>query len=303
MIDMEDSNSKLGEVYLFSSRQCIENDNETRWLIGKKTEMQESKVLSISVDEVNQVIEVVKSAYKKAKEAGEKDNDAFLDGFLSRYIEQGKEERLVLEEVCRRVVFTHCTGRPSTEQERMKLTNEITTNLSLFKAIDFFQQTTFFKKVYKLSCDNLHVYALKELSGEDYKKVRGKSSEAGANDLWCDLLINYLISAQKSCTGIHLFLHDQDIPGFSSDSLTHIEGVDRCKELGLISDDLARTLGKRSLTITFFMHDNPLINNLIGENSKVDELDSKMTSFFEQVGKIARLRKAAKDRFDRLYNN
>ena len=192
------------------------------------------------------------------------------------------------------------------DYDRSALKKEIQDDIGLFNAMGVNAQTILFKDVYKLDLKEKEweLYAVNELSGEDYNKVKGKCSDTNGNPLWCDLIIDYLLTKHEECSAIHLFLHDQDVSGFSSDSLTHIDGTEECRGKEVLSEVIVKKIGNRKLTITFFQHDNPTIVKLIGEEANENEFQKNFNSFFENdnysVRKVNRINKTAKKCFEDL---
>lgn len=276
-------------VFLFSSRMTASTDNPA-WLIGlANVERVASIMLPAAPSDA-----IVDSVLRGYKEHG-CDLDLFLEAFPSKTSDPNERKRF--EFYCRQIIkqFLTDAGR-ATDSQRNKLKEgfEREEDKEMFRRMGMSLSEIHFKDVYKLKGTELNVYALKEISGEDRKRVRGKDSEKGPNPLWCDLLVDHVRETHPDCSSIRLFLHDQDVPGFSSDSLTCINTVDECRSRGLISDAMVSKLGERNLTITFFMHSNPGICTLIGEDAKIEGFADRFKELFGHMDDISRLKELAK---------
>ena len=267
-------------IYFFSSRQAKPSTNNP-WLIGgREMKHDDQSALLLPVNQVDGIIESVKSKYSSYN----MDSNSMLSAFRTLNILETKEFALFTG-YCLKIIKLFITeaGKTSTRERsdfRDKISQE--TTIELFKKMGVFATSIVFKDVFKLTETKLNLYAVDELSGEDYKKVKGKSSDSEDKPLWCDLIVNHLLSKHPDCISIHLFLHDKDISGFSSDSLTHVGTVSECEAKGLISKHIAQALQNKQLTITFFKHDNPEIVKLIGTNAKIDGIKERLYNFFQE---------------------
>ena len=149
-----------------------------------------------------------------------------------------------------------------------------------------------FRDVYKLknTPKEWAVYAVKEIkrtpvTAADVKEVQDYG--------WCNFLVDFLVKyvlkplkekGEDFVEEIHIFLHDKDIEGYSNLSLQMIESREACREKNLINDASLKELKDRNikLDITFFMHTNPYIEDI---------LDCKEEHFTERI-------KYLKEKFD-----
>lgn len=266
-------------IYFFSSRKA-KPSTDNPWLIGEcEMEHDDQSVLLLHVNQVDGIIGGVKSKYHSYG-----DICSLLNYYRALDVLDDDDFDL-FSDFCRRIIESFITkARQKADTERSKLKKEIEEDIRLFESTNLIVSSVPFKNVYKLKLNvaNLSIYAVDELSGEDYKKVKGKSSDPEDNPLWCDLIVDYLLSKHPDCLSIHLFLHDKDITGFSSDSLTHVGTSSECEAKGLISKHIVQALQNKQLTITFFKHDNPEIVKLIGTNAKIDGIEERLNHFFQE---------------------
>lgn len=275
-------------VFLFSSRMTADPDKA--WLIGLANVERVGSIM-LPAAPSDAIVDSVLRGYKE--------HDCNLDLFLEDCQSKTGEssERKLFEPYCQKIIrlfLTEADRTTDSQRNTLKKYLERERDKELFGRMGMSLSKIHFKDVYKLKGTELNVYALKEISGEERNRVRGKDSEEGQNPLWCDLLVDHVREKHPDCSSIHLFLHDQDVSGFSIDSLTCINTVDECRHRGLISDAMVSKLGERNLTITFFMHSHPGIRSLIGEGAKIEGFMDRFEELFGHMYDISRLEELAK---------
>ena len=275
-------------VYLVSSRSCANKDKEKydKYLLAH-TNIEEDGSLNI-VQEID--------AYESFMNAAKKDD-----------IVNGCDDKVV------KSLFYWVRDETPSEQAVKEAISDATVNSKLQECgIINAGNVLPFRIVYRIKNVNQDkdwmLYGIHEIDEEDdediVKKIRKKKSQ------WCDLLIKYIINRNKDAEEIQLFLHDNDVAGYNKYSAQLIDGVKKCRDENLISDEVKECIGKKELKlkIVFFKHNTTsCVMNLIGPRElslekRIEQLPNDINSIKETLEGIKKLRNLCKDIREKLDN-
>lgn len=197
-----------------------------------------------------------------------------------------------------------------TEEEKSNKVNE---NLELLisEGIVKKQDERSFRKVYRLKQANndseWQLYGVHEIDNSD-----DKNDVDNIRPKWCDKLIDYILKRNPEVNNIHLFLHDQDIEGYSDNTHELINGAEDCCKRKLISETTKDSLKDKKLTIVFFKHTSPCVMDVIGppqksengkEKRKFEEIPAKIDIVLQKLGGIKKLKCIANEEYKIISDN
>ena len=282
-------------VYFVSSRSCGNNEAYRRWLLYH-SDSDESKVEK----DYNLMI---------GSQGSEVDKDFIYDVLIKDLaVWRDKAETLssANKDDLIDIISSIPEERSARTEKAVKAAKEnIADYLDDFRILTGISaESKSFKEVYRLKVEGIGAFlSVNELSEKDRQDL------AKSKTLWCDLIINSILDRNQGIQTIHLLLHDQDVDGFSKNSIETISSASNCKNHKLISEAMLNRLSDSSVssvTITFFKHDNPLVRSIIGENVDLDTSGNRMGdkdlaqklvrnyySMLEQTGVIGELKEMA----------
>lgn len=260
-------------AYFFSSRTCSDKKQYKNYLLFNKNMIEDD---TISLDKTNYLSQIRTFANNAVEMAKVTDPDVL-------------------------VLLTQCQSSLYSDEELNKLIEKNLNGLKKAGIINPDETSSKpFKKVYRLnsSTTDWMLFAVPEICDTDPKE-----DVVNARKQWCDLLIQYILEKEEASglESIHLFLHDNDIPGYSILTQQLIDGVESCKAKGLIKDDTAKAIGNKNLTITFFKHaSTSCVMDIIGPNDKalderVQDLPKAFEDAFNNLRGIGELKQMAND--------
>lgn len=208
-----------------------------------------------------------------------------------------------------RRLFAAINTSDLTDEGKSDLVNE---NLELLisEGIVKKQDERPFRKVFRLSQVSAEwvLYGVHEIDNSD--------NEDDVNNIrpkWCDKLIDYILKRNPEVNNIHLFLHDQDIEGYSNKTHELINGAEDCCKRKLISETTKDTLKDKNLTIVFFKHTSPCVMDVIGPpqesedgpqiERKFEEIPAKIDKVLQQMRGINVLKNIANKEYKIISDN